>query len=241
MQPVTLDRRSGVSRLAGASTYFVKTFHGRGDRLKYLLGISRYQRELRNLRLFQKLKLQTPDLVAHGHRTRVGLLQRAVLVTWEVAGATDLEQVLGEGALYRDGVPGARAILDALARAVRTLHEAGFYHKDLKPRNILLRRGKSGPELFFFDCPSGRHPPRFMLHRCVVRDLAHLEDGLRQHVRRSDLLYLYKKYLGREKLSAHDKALARAILAYYPQRRMTGKRRRREREKRLASQRSGGV
>jgi tRNA A-37 threonylcarbamoyl transferase component Bud32 len=234
-QQITLDRRSGVSRLQGELTYYVKTFRGRGSRLKFCLGISRYQRELRNLELFNKLGLHTPKLVAYGQRSSFGLLKEAVLVTREVDGAQDMEQLLNERGFYRNGVGGARAILDALASATRALHEAGFYHRDLKPRNILIKRGKSGPELYFFDCPSGHRPPRFLLHRGIVRDLAHLEEGLRGHLRRVDMLYLYKRYRGCTKLSAEEKDLASEVLAYFPQRRMTRRRRRREREKRGAA------
>ena len=87
------------------------------------------------------------------------------------------------------------------------------------------------PELFFFDCPSGHHPPRLLLRRGIVRDLAHLEEGLRAHVRRADLLYMYKQYRGCEKLRDEDKALARDALSYYSKRRMTRKRRLREARK----------
>ena len=81
---VTLDRRSGVSRLSLAQTYYVKRFQGTGSRVKFGLGISRYQRELRNLQYFARLGLDTPRLVAHGYESRAGLLQQAVLVTAEV-------------------------------------------------------------------------------------------------------------------------------------------------------------
>ena len=214
MQPVTLDRRSGVSRLESGATYYVKRFRARGSRLKHALGISRFQRELRNLSFFNSLGLQTPDLVAHGQWSRFGLWHGALLVTREVEGAVDLGSLLQEGSLYRDGVAGVRTILDQLASAARAMHQAGFHHRDLKPRNILVRRQGQGPILYFFDCPSGHRPPGFMLHRCIVRDLAHLEKGLRRHTRRADLLYGYKRYLGRSKLSPADKALAREVLAY---------------------------
>ena len=242
MEQITLDSRSGVSRLALQSVYYVKTFKGPGNRLRHWLGTSRFQRELRNLQYFSRLGLGTPRLVAYGHATKLGLLDKALIVTAEVEHATDLDKIIKAGTLYSEGVAGVRKIFDQLAHAVRVLHAQGFYHKDLKTRNILLRRPHPAlpadqgikPELFFFDCPSGHHPPRFLLRRGIVRDLAHLEEGLRGHVRRVDLLYLYKQYRGCNKLSPADKALARDALSYYAQRRMTGKRRRRAARKKTA-------
>ena len=233
MEQVTLDSRSGVSTLSLQSVYYVKAFKGSGNWLRYWLGSSRYQRELRNLQYFAQLGLSTPQLIAYGHESQLGLWKNAVLVTLEVRGAADLEQWLRSGKLYCEGVTAARKVLRKLALAVRTLHADSFYHKDLKTRNILLRpsapsaKGAAGtePELFFFDCPSGHHPLPFMRRRGRVRDLAHLEEGLRGHLRKVDLLYLFKVYRGCDKLSGEDKALARDALCYYAQRRMTIKRR----------------
>ncbi|HDY83459.1 MAG TPA: hypothetical protein ENH48_10970 [Halieaceae bacterium] len=242
MEQVTLDSRSGVSTLTLQSVYYVKTFKGPG--IRHWLGTSRYQRELRNLQYFNKLGLGTPRLVAYGHQTKWGVPEKAVIVTAEVERATDLEKIIEAGALYSGGVAGVRKVLDQLARAVRVLHGHGFYHKDLKTRNILLRQafpassssGNNEPELFFFDCPSGHHPPRFMFRRSIVRDLAHLEEGLRGHIRKVDLLYLFKQYRGCDKLSPEDKALARDVLSYHTQRRMTRKRRLRAERKKASSQ-----
>lgn len=231
MTPVTLDSRSGVSRLQLQGNYYVKIFTGRGSRLKFFLGISRYQRELRNLQYFAALGLNTPKLVAQGCESRLGVLQRAVLVTAEVDRAIDLQALLVSGALYRNGVEGARQILRSLALATQKMHRNGFYHQDLKPRNILVRQKQGTAELFFFDCPSGHHPPRPLLRRAIVRDLAHLEEGLRAYVRPVDLLYMYKQYRGCAVLSGADKKLARDALTYHARRRMTRRRRRREVQK----------
>ena len=231
MKQVTLDSRSGVSRLQLQGNYYVKIFAGQGSKLKFRLGISRYQRELRNLQYFATLGLNTPKLVAHGFQSRLGVLQRAVLVTAEVDRAIDLQALLVSGALYRNGVNGARQILRALALATRKMHLDGFYHKDLKPRNILVRQTQGSAELFFFDCPSGHHPARLLLRRGIVRDLAHLEEGLRDHVRRVDLLDMYQHYRSCAALSGPDKSLARDALTYHARRRMTRRRRRRELQK----------
>jgi len=227
MDPVTQDSASGVSRLALRHTYYVKTFHGKGNRIQHLLGRSRYQRELRNLQYFASLGLATPELVAHGLQSKLGLLRRAVMVTREVPGALDLEQYLSAGRLYVNGQAAARSILHQLATATRSLHDRGFYHWDLKARNILVRNTEQGPQLLFFDCPRGYHPPKFMFRRCVIRELAHIERGLRGHVRAVDILYAYKVYRSCKRLTGEDKSLARDALGYYRERRTSSARKRR--------------
>ena len=62
MQQVTSDRRSGVSRLEGEAVYYVKTFRARGSRLRHALGISRFQRELRNLSFFDTRKIKQNEI-----------------------------------------------------------------------------------------------------------------------------------------------------------------------------------
>ena len=233
MQQITLDKRSGVSRLQAEAAYYVKAFSDRDRRLKHWLGISRYQRELRNLKRFRDFGLRTPDLVAYEKRSRFAPQKQSLLVTREVHDARDLEEILGSGSLYEGGIDKARTVLDALAMATRILHQAGFYHRDLKPRNILVCNKESTPELYFFDCPSGFIPPRVLLRSCIMRDLAHLERGLRGQIRAADMLYLYKRYRGCEKLSPQDKALARDVLVYYEKRRTTRGRRRRNQQRRL--------
>ncbi len=229
MQQVTRDSLSGVSLLQLAGNYYVKDFSGSGNRLQHLVGTGRFQRELRNYQYFAELGLATPDLVAWGCETRLGMLQRAVLVTREAAGATDLEKFIASGKLYSEGIGGAREILGHWADATRLLHQHGFYHGDLKARNVLIRKTSQGkPELLYFDCPRGYHPPRPMMRHCIVRELGHMERGLQGRVRRADLMYAYKRYRGVDRLGQDDKQLARDALRYYSQRHMTRKRRIRE-------------
>ena len=226
-EQVTADSVSGVRRLSLDKTYYLKVFTGRGNWWRFMLRKDRFSLEKRNLAYFASLGLATPPLVAHGHRSRSGILRDAVLVTEEVAGALDLQRYIAEGLLYREGVAGARSLLGQLADATRMLHRAGFYAVDLKPRNILVREGAGQPELVFFDCPRGHHPPGILFEHSRVKDLAHLHRDLQQGVRAVDLMWAYRRYLDCESLDPAGKALARKVLGYYANRRMTKKRRRR--------------
>jgi len=228
---ITLDDRSGVIRQELSQVYYVKKFVGPGGRLKFLLRISRYHVELRNLQFFSRLGLAIPNIVARGYESRMGLMQRAVIVTAAVADSMDLEQFIATGRFYEDGVGTARQLLSKLAHATRLLHANGFYHKDMKIRNVLVQKRAREIELFFLDCPSGYRPPRVMLRRGIVRDLASLARGLRGVLSPRDLLYFFKQYRGCSRLGPADKALARDALAYHRDRRMTRKRRRWEAKK----------
>lgn len=226
-EQITADSVSGVRRLSLNKSYYLKVFTGRGNWWRFLLGKDRFSVEKSNLAYFASLGLATPPLVAYGHRTRSGILRVAVLVTEEVAGALDLQKYITEGMLYRDGVTGARSLLGQLADATRMLHQAGFYAVDLKPRNILVREGVAQPELVFFDCPRGHHPPGILFEHSRVKDLAHLHRDLEPGVRAVDLMWAYRRYLACDSLDPAGKELARKVLGYYANRRMTKKRRRR--------------
>ena len=151
-----------------------------------------------------------------------------MLVTIEVANSMTLEDLIDSKQLYSKGVMYVRALLRQLALALQRLHCDGFFHRDLKTRNILVQDEGDKALLYFFDCPSGHHPLPFFRRSCIVRDLAYLERGLRGHVRKVDLLYFYQQYRGSRKLESEYKKLATDSLNYYAGRRMTAKRRSRE-------------
>lgn len=228
MSTVTSDRISGVSTLSLHAQYYVKHFDGQSERLKQLLGISRFQLETRNLEYFSSKGLATPGIVAIGEQRVAGFLRTGVIVTAAITDAVTLEELIQSEEFYLAGQAHVRRLLEKLALALRTLHSDGFFARDIKTRNILVGSYHTDCTLYFFDCPSGHHPPAILLNRCIIRDLAYLERGLRGHIRRSDLLYLYKRYLGKNRLALQDKALANAVLEYYSKRRMTKKRRQRE-------------
>ena len=233
MRTVTKDSVSGVSTLSLHAQYYVKRFSGRSECFKQLLGISRFQREIRNLHYFTSMGLATPRVVALGEQRIAGLLRNGLIVTLAIADSVTLEELIQSEQFYLAGQSRVRRLLKDLAHALQTLHGDGFFARDIKTRNILVGSYQTDCTLYFFDCPSGHHPPKILLKRSIVRDLAYLERGLRGHIRKSDLLYLYKHYLGKDRLDAQDKVLAKAVLEYYSKRRMTRKRRQRAAKRRV--------
>lgn len=228
METITHDSISGVSRMVRHATYYVKVFSGKSEWAKQLLGVSRYDLELKNLGYFAEQGLNTPPVAAIGTEKLFGFRRSGMLVTVEVPCSTSLEDLIESGRLYDNGVPYVRSLLTQLAQAVKRLHADGFFHRDLKTRNILVQIGVKDCQLFFFDCPSGHHPVSFLRKRGVIRDLAYLERGLRGKLRSADMLFLFKVYRGVEKLTQQDKYFGHRVLSYYGQRRMTRKRRQRQ-------------
>ncbi len=227
MEIITQDSRSGVSRLRLTATYYVKMYGGIKETFRQLFGASRFEIELGNLFYFSELGIHTPRVATYGREMRWGLLRQAAIVTLAVSDSVTLEKLIDSGEFYARGVQYARALLKQLAQTTKLLHDDHFFHRDLKTRNILVQNNGQQCQLYFFDCPTGYHPPRLLRGRSIIRDLAYLERGLRGHVRKVDMLYFYKHYRGSARLSEEDKQLARASLSYYAERRMTKKRKRR--------------
>lgn len=75
------------------------------------------------------------------------------LASEEIEEAVDLGDYLRwlPAAPTREILAEKRAIIDALASAIRTMHDACLYHADLQAKNILVRRATAGVEVFFVD------------------------------------------------------------------------------------------
>lgn len=117
-----------------------------GGLLRWLTGarFSDPERPLRELRDSLKLAeagVRTPEVVAARARRASGWGWELALLTRRVEGAQDGGALLERGALSAR----ERAQLFTLAGAlVRRLHELGFLHADLHPKNLLFRREPDG-------------------------------------------------------------------------------------------------
>ena len=88
----------------------------------------------------------TAEVVAAGECRRRGCAAEAFVATKEIAGARPLTEFLAEfsadvrGRARREKV----ALVEALARVVRRMHDAGYVAHDLYARNVLVTVGPDG-------------------------------------------------------------------------------------------------
>lgn len=105
-----------------------------GDRY---LGDGRFEDELAALVDAAAAGVPVPEALGFVSRSAGPGLRRGWLLTREVAGAQDLLAVLGGGG----NSAARRAALREGGRACRLLHDAGFEHRDLHAKNLLVTPG----------------------------------------------------------------------------------------------------
>ncbi|MBN2490965.1 MAG: hypothetical protein JXQ29_08955 [Planctomycetes bacterium] len=140
----------------GARDYYVKRYAGGGflERLKARWGETKAAREWRVMRAGCEAGLPVPVPGATGERWEGGRLVASYLATVAIADARDLVPHLE--AYLRADRPARHAFLRRLGAAVRRLHEAGLFHRDLHSGNVLVQRGADGaPVLHFIDLHRG--------------------------------------------------------------------------------------
>lgn len=209
-EQISKDKISDVIKVAlGGKNFYVKRyFKPRSKKLGWFKR-SRVCAEWENLQFFASLGIPTPLLAAWGERYRNGVFQGA-LITEELKGTQDLATLNKGGSVLFDQAAWFRHTAQKVAQYTRLMHEQNFMHLDLKWRNILVGSGDR-PEVFFFDCPSGKRLSALLFRRGRIKDLACLDKIGRKRLRRTQRLAFYKYYAGCDKLSLQDKAMVRKI------------------------------
>lgn len=185
-----------------------------GQQIRRLLNRQRHtaDAEWNTLHLLAGLGFRVPTPVAYGGVSHGWFSQRSLILTAEVPGES-LEKwipaALRDGRLDRN----MKTTLTArLSDVVAALHRRGLVHRDLYLAHVFLRLIPDGDcELSLIDLHRVKLP-LWRLKRWFVKDLASLNYSTPSNAAGSvDRLRFLKQYLGREKLSAEDKAFARAI------------------------------
>ena len=208
---------SGVGRLVlplenqPALTLFVKKQqnHGRRTWRHPLAGEPTFRREFHRLQALANAGIPAPKVLLYAEALQDGD-QRAILVTENLHGFTDLEQLLP--AMLNQPQAIRRRLLRAIAQQIRRFHNLGWVHRALYPKHIFVRIGDAAPEVALIDLEKARKS--LGAWRRARFDLAALHrhtEGLSA----SDRLYFFKQYLHGEEiahpLSRCDKRLLKLI------------------------------
>lgn len=142
------------------SCIFFKRYVYRKIRLKHWLQPSKAAVEAAGFNELSSLKIPTLETLAYGERRKFGLLQAAFIVTRGISNVVQLDQFLIHQWLKMPRGPKLellKQIQPILIKQLRQVHGAGFYHWDLKLRNILLQqKANEQLRLIWIDCPRSR-------------------------------------------------------------------------------------
>jgi tRNA A-37 threonylcarbamoyl transferase component Bud32 len=161
-----------------------------GDRVKALVRGNRARRAVNGARLLARFGLKTPQIVAVST-----LGQRCFMATAEVPDAHPAHEYFRQGCrpYAASTLPERRRILRQLGCEIGRMHQMGIVHGDLRPGNILVRRGETGWEFYFIDNERTRkwlHIPR----RLRLKNLVQL-NMLPDEIGNTDRLRFFYAYM----------------------------------------------
>jgi len=216
--------QSVIARAGGppVPVFFKQYFYPRPS-LAFWGRASKAHCEFRHYGVFMQADVRCAERIACGEkRDRFGRLRHAFIITRTVPDAATFIGFMSStppSAASRT-VQLRRNILRQLARMTRRSHDAGFYHRDLYGRNVLVTETpEQGPLVWWIDCPRGvfdRWSP--WRRRSALKDLASLDKSASKHCSRSERLAFIQEYLAKPALDADAKKWIRDALDYRRQR-----------------------
>ncbi len=123
---------------------------------RYAGRLSRSTVECLNFLAWKRLGIPGPETLAVGEIRRCGLLRQAVIVTRFIPGCITLAEYCRSPGFQQDAARRG-CVLEQAATLAGRAHAKGFFHRDLKLRNILVQHpgGAESPHVFWIDCPRG--------------------------------------------------------------------------------------
>lgn len=205
----TLVGRKPVVLLGQGSDECVLRNFTHGGLLRWLTG-ARFadpRRPFAELELSERLSkhgVLTPQVVAARARRATLWGWELALVTRRVSGARDGGELLEAAARCQLAPDERRAVFAAAGRLVARLHELGFLHADLHPKNLLFRGAGEATEAWLLDLDRSR----------FVREIS--EEERNANLARLVRYVERRKARGQMDLSRAD--VARFLVAYEPDR-----------------------
>jgi tRNA A-37 threonylcarbamoyl transferase component Bud32 len=208
-----------------SSSIYIKRYHYprwshrlRGTFRGTFFNTSRARSEFIALRLMRELGIQAVRPIAFGERRIAHFLRSCFLITEAVPDAVALSSFIKTFGDRRNSVQewrGRQEILTSLARQVRGMHDAGFVHRDLFWRNVLIRfLPDSRFEFYFLDASVGkriRMPQR--RQDSIVWDIAAMGALAPDFCSKADQMRFLLTYLNTPRLRPQDRQWLRRVQA----------------------------
>ncbi len=162
-------------RVDNHTAIYFKCYAYEKPKLKHWFQPTKAAVEAAGLHELRKLGIPTVNIIAYGERRRFGFTRATFIVTEAIPGQLAMDRYLTQ---IRFQLPYRRKrdVFDKLQPIIigqlQKIHRAGFFHWDLKLRNLLITIPVSDrPSITWIDCPRFRRssPDRFF---GVVKDLA---------------------------------------------------------------------
>ncbi|MCG8406866.1 MAG: hypothetical protein MI923_16840 [Phycisphaerales bacterium] len=209
--------------LDGNRAFYIKRYHYPRWKQRFramfrgtFFKASRARNEYRALRRMRQLGIQAVRPVAYGERRLCHFLRSCFLITEAVPDAMPLSsfiQTFGKHRGSAQAVRLRREILISLARQVRHMHHAGFVHRDLFWRNVLIRSLPGDRfEFYFLDASVGqriRLPQR--RQDKIVHDIASMGALAPHFCSKADQLRFLLEYLETDKLAEEHRKWLRRV------------------------------
>jgi len=174
--------------------------------------LSPAEREYRTAQKLTERNVPTFTPLAVGSVRRYGLFKKNYLVSKSIDNAISLKEYLNNYSPIQSGsnAEEKNRIVAGLAQFVKDLHGKGVLHQDFHWGNILIEKGREGSIRFYLMDLQRVKLKSKLTDRQKVKNLASLNTGFSQKVRRAERLKFIKAYLeGDRKREEHSARLSR--------------------------------
>ncbi len=181
--------------------------------IRFWLRPSKAAVEVFGLGRLRQLGIPTPEVIAFGEVRTFGVLRSAFVATREIPDSMDLATFAGS--TWNDMPrPQQREVYRQISTQIigqlRTAHQAHFFHRDLKWRNILIQEHAGDYQCIWIDCPKAT-VNRVRRARGIVVDLSSLARAAFRFLGIYDRARFVRDYLGPERKPGDLKRLLQKV------------------------------
>jgi hypothetical protein len=215
---------AGIAQLNGVEVFVKRVTTG-----SWATGIiarfcgSRARKTIGGAEILHRAGFSCPGLIAAFEYRQGGSVRASCVIVEYLRRAKILSRfALADGRDFR----WRRWLSQQLAQAIRSLHDAGCYTRDLQETNLMLEAQGSGLRIYFTDLEDFRWLP-LVPQRLRLLNLIHLDRSIGRFVSRAHRLRFFYNYLGDKPRRAEARELVARLHAI--RRRIERRKRRRQR------------